>query len=72
MKDEEIRGLIKGYMEARHCNRLEDLRNHTGIRSNKTFLKKWHNPRLFTLEEILDIFNYLKIPYEDRENVLKT
>jgi hypothetical protein len=40
--------------------------------SKPTFLKKWHNFKSFTIEELLSIFNYLKIPYEERQDVFKT
>lgn len=72
MTDDELRGLIKKYMEIRHVKTLEEIRAHTSIGSNTTFLKKWHNFKSFTIEELLSIFNYLKIPYEERQDVFKT
>lgn len=72
MTDDELRGLIKKYMEIRHVRTLEELRAHTEIGSNTTFFKKWHNFKSFTLAEFLDIMNFLKIPFEEREKIFNT
>jgi len=69
MNEDNFRALVRKYMELRHVRRLEDLRQHTTL-STGTFSKYWNNPRLFPLGEAAAIFNYLKIPYEERGQVL--
>lgn len=71
MTTEEFQGLFTQYMKIRHCNTLEQLRAHAGIGSNTTFLKRWHNPREFTYENLLLMCDYLKIPNIDRLKLLK-
>lgn len=56
-------------MELRHVKRLEDLRQHTTL-STATFSKYWNSPARFPLGEVVSIFNYLKIPYEERGQIL--
>lgn len=70
MNEEEFRGLVRKYMELRHVRRLEDVRLHTTL-SKGTFCKYWHNPTFFSLGNVIDIFEYLKIPHEERSKVLK-
>ncbi len=72
MTDDDLRGLISKYMEIRHIKSLEALRVRCVTVSKPTFLKKWHNFKTFTIEELLNIFNYLKIPYEERQDVFKS
>lgn len=69
MNEDAFRGLIRQYMELRHVRRLEDIRQHTTL-STGTFSKYWNNPSLFPLGEIVNIFNYLKVPYEERSRIL--
>lgn len=61
---------IRGYMILRNIKNLESIREHTSIRSNTTFLKKWKYPETFTAEELWDMFNYLNIPYEERLKIM--
>lgn len=69
MNDEMFRGLIRKYMELRHVRRLEDIRQHTTL-SKGTFSKYWNEPCLYPLGQVIAMFNYLKIPYEERSQVL--
>lgn len=68
MKD-DFRALVRKYMELRHVRRLEDIRQHTTL-SVATFSKYWNNPGFFPLDEVKNIFDYLKIPNEERANIL--
>lgn len=70
MNEDQFRALVRKYMEIRHCKRLEDLRQHTTL-STATFSKYWNNPQLFPLGEVVNIFNFLKIPYEERAILFK-
>jgi len=70
MNEEAFRGLVRQYMELRHVRRLEDIRQHTTL-STGTFSKYWNDPKRFPLGEVVAIFNYLKIPYEERAKILK-
>lgn len=69
MNEDLFRSIVRQYMELRHVRRLEDLRQHTTL-SVATFSKYWNNPEKFPLGEVVAIFNYLKIPYEERGKVL--
>ena len=69
MNEENFRALIRCYMEKRHVDYLQDLRQHTTL-SPATFSKYWNCPSLFPLGEVVLMFDYLKIPYEERGQVL--
>ena len=69
MNEDQFRALVRQYMEIRHCRRLEDLRQHTTL-STATFSKYWNNPSKFPLGEVVKIFDYLKIPNEERNQIL--
>ena len=69
MNEKDFRGLVRLYMEKRSVKRLEDVRQHTTL-SVATFSKYWNNPSKFPLGEVVAIFNYLKIPYEERGQIL--
>lgn len=69
MDEKDFRGLVRLYMEKRSVKRLEDVRQHTTL-SVATFSKYWNNPSKFPLGEVVAIFNYLKIPYEERGQIL--
>ena len=66
---EDFRGLVRKYMELRHVRRLEDLRQHTTL-SVATFSKYWNDPERFPLGAVVSMFDYLKIPYEERAQIL--
>ena len=69
MNEDAFRGLVRQYMEIRHVRRLEDIRQHTTL-STGTFSKYWNNPQLFPLGEVVAIFNYLKVPNDERSRIL--
>lgn len=69
MNGDTFRGIVRKYMELRHVRRLEDIRQHTTL-STGTFSKYWNRPELYPLGEVVNIFNYLKVPYEERGQVL--
>lgn len=64
-KADRFRGKIREYMEIKHISSLEELRKHTQIGSNTTFLRCWKNPELFRVGDFLDIIHFLEIPEEE-------
>ena len=71
MNEDKFRALVRSYMELRHVRRLEDIRQHTTL-SKGTFSKYWNCPSKYPLGEVISIFDYLKVPYEERGQVLNT
>lgn len=66
MKAEQFQGLIRNYMIIRHIKTLEDLRQHTTIGSNNTFLKYYRNPDLMPVGVFLEIMKALNVPKEEQ------
>ena len=70
MNADLFRATCEKYKSLRHIRTQEQLRQHTTL-SNKTFLKNWHSPERFTLEQFEQIMNALNVPYEERWEILK-
>lgn len=71
MNADLFRATCKCYMELRHIRTKEDLRAHTTVGSNCTFLKYWKNPDLIPLGVFEQIMGALNVPYEEQFNILK-
>lgn len=71
MKTEIFQGTVKKYMILRHIRTMEQLRAHTTVGSNKTFLKYWHDPELIPLGVYMQIMKALNIPLEEQFELLK-
>lgn len=71
MNAELFKATIKYYMTLRHIKTLEQLRSHTSVGSNKTFLKYFNNPDLIPMGILLQIIDALKIPDNEKESFLK-
>lgn len=70
--DEEIfKATISYYMTLRHIRTKEQLRAHTTVGSNKTFLKYFKNPSLMPMGVAFQIMDALKIPTEDRIKLIR-
>ena len=67
-KEAELIGTIRKYMTIRGTNREKVATN--AAMSLRTLQNRFRNPMTFTLMEISSIFNYLKIPEEERRGFL--
>lgn len=71
MDDDLFRATLKKYMELRHIRSKEQLRAHTTVGSNKTFLKYWNKPELMPIGIFFQIMKALNVPYEEYNCILK-
>ena len=71
MNNDQFRATTKYYMELRHIRTKEQLRAHTTVGSNKTFLKYFQDPELMPLGVFLQIMNCLKVPEGERLDILR-
>ena len=71
MNADIFRATIRYYMTLRHVRTLEQLRAHTSVGSNKTFLKYIKNPDLIPVGVLVQIMDALKIPTEDRIKLIR-
>lgn len=71
MDAELFRATLKKYMELRHIRSKEQLRAHTTIGSNKTFLKYWNDPELLPIGDFEQIMKTLNVPWEEKIELLK-
>ena len=66
-----FRATTKKYMELRHITPREKLRAHTTCGSNTTFIKWMNDPKLIPIGEWENIMNALRVPYEERFEILR-
>lgn len=71
MNTEVFQGTVQKYMTLRHIRTKEQLRSHTSIGSNKTFLKYWHDPDLMPIGIFEQIMKALNVPWEEKIELLK-
>lgn len=71
MNADLFRATTKKYMELRHVRNQEQLRKHTTVGSNKTFVKYFADPELIPLGVFEQIMDSLSVPYEERWEILK-
>lgn len=71
MNADIFRATIRYYMTLRHVRTLEQLRAHTSVGSNKTFLKYIKNPDLIPVGVLVQIMDALKIPTEERIKLIR-
>lgn len=71
MNADVFKGTVAKYQKIRHINTMEQLRAHTTVGSNRTFLKYMKDPELMPLGVWLDIMKALNIPQEERLETLK-
>lgn len=70
MNGDLFRGTILKYMVLRHVKSKEQLRAHTTVGSNTTFLKYFKDPDLMLIGVFFQIMNALNIPKEEQQNLL--
>lgn len=71
MNTDLFRATTKKYMVLRHIKTLEQLRSHTTVGSNKTFIKYMKNPDLMPLGIWEQIMDSLNVTTEDRLEIFK-
>ena len=71
MNADLFRATTKHYMELRHINTREKLRAHTTCDSSTTFRKYWNEPDLMPMGMWEQIMDALKVPLEDRIEIIK-
>lgn len=65
MDNDLFRATTKKYMELRHIRTKEQLRKHTTVGSNKTFLKYFNEPDLMPMGVFNQIMKSLNVPKEE-------
>jgi len=70
MNGELFRATCKKYMELRHINTREKLREHTTCGSSTTFRKWWYDPELLPIGVWEQIMGALKVPREEQLEIL--
>lgn len=71
MKADQFQSTVRQYMVLRHIRTLEDLRGHTTVGSNTTFLKYWKCPDAMPVGVLEDIMSCLNIPQEEKIKLFK-
>lgn len=71
MKAELLQGTIEKYKKLRHVTTQAQLRAHTSVGSPTTWTKYLNNPALMPLGVFEQIMDYLKVPWEERVEILK-
>ena len=71
MNADLFRATLRKYMELRHIRTLEQLRLHTTVGSNKTFLKYIDDPERIPIGVFLQIMKALNVPKEEREALIR-
>ena len=71
MNTDLFRATTRKYMELRHIRTLEQLRSHTTVGSNKTFIKYMKSPDLMPLGIWEQIMDSLNVTTEDRLEIFK-
>lgn len=71
MDDALFIATIEKYQSLRHIKTKEQLRAHTTVGSNTTFLKYMKEPELMPIGVFEQIMTALKIPMEEQLKILK-
>lgn len=69
-KGELFEAECRKYMKLRHIRTMEELRSHTTIGSNTTFLKYFDDPEAMPLGKMAEILTALKIPRDLKQEIL--
>lgn len=62
---------IEKYQSLRHIRTKEQLRKHTSVGSNTTFLKYMKEPELMPIGVFEQIMGTLKVPQEEQIQILR-
>lgn len=71
MNADLFRGTVAKYKKLRHIYTQEQLRAHTTCGSSTTFRKWMNDPELIPIGEWENIMNALRVPYEERFEILR-
>lgn len=69
-KGELFEAECRRYMKLRHIRSLEELRSHTTIGSNTTFLKYFDDPEAMPLGKMAEVLAALKMPKDVRVDII--
>lgn len=71
MRTENLKGTLRHYMELRHIRSFEQLRTHTSVGSNTTFLKYLKYPDLMPLGVFFQLMKSLNVPMDEQMKLLR-
>lgn len=71
MNTELFTATLAKYKSLRHIRTLEQLRAHTCCGSSTTFRKWMRDPELIPVGEFLRIMDALKVPIDERNEILR-
>ena len=69
-KGELFEAECRRYMKLRHIRSLEELRSHTTVGSNTTFLKYFDDPEATPLGKMAEVLAALKVPKDIRVELI--
>lgn len=69
-KGELFEAECRKYMKLRHMSSLEELRSHTTVGSNTTFLKYFDDPETMPLGKMAEVLAALKMPKDTRVEII--
>ena len=69
-KGELFEAECRRYMKLRHIRSLEELRSHTTVGSNTTFLKYFDDPEAMPLGKMAEVLAALKVPKDIRVELI--
>lgn len=69
-KGELFEAEVRKFMTLRHIRSLEELRSHTTVGSNTTFLKYLDDPESMPVGKMAEILQALKMPKETRLEII--
>lgn len=72
MRAELLQGTIEKYKKIRHVRTQAQIRKHTKVGSPNTWAKYMDDPSLMPMGVFFDIMDYLKVPWEERVEILKS
>lgn len=71
MNADLLQGTIEKYKKLRHVSTQAQIREHTSVGSPNTWTKYLNDPSLMPMGVFFDIMDYLKVPWEERVEILK-
>lgn len=69
-KGELFEAECRKFMKLRHIRSLEELRSHTSVGSNTTFLKYFDDPECMPVGKMAEVLTALKMPKETRLEII--
>lgn len=69
-KGELFEAECRKYMKLRHMTSLEELRSHTSVGSNVTFLKYFDDPECMPVGKLMEVLTALKMPKDIKMDIM--